>query len=348
MDAAFLEGGDYRVPLTPAQREHYSLIFELNDHSDRNRLLVSELANFMDSLGHGVPVAELEVMMHDLGIVEDTDGSIALETFLEFMRRTLVADLPAEKMERIHEVFARTTGACDAGESGHKDGADADALPTTPLPPPLLSGEETFSTELPTPRTVGRDHAGTAGAAGAAGGGAAGAARAAPTATKAQVARMLKSLGFLLDGVLSELFDELDADADGRLSEAEFVTCVGMIKANLLEVMHLEQSFVRFRKAAESATGTTPPPSPTRRASTPPSPKRGSPPSPKRGAKAGARAAVGSSTPDNLHVVRASDLVAALNVTMAEAEEMIFIADIKDNQLVDFTEFRQVVVNWSG
>ena len=49
-----------------------------------------------------------------------------------------------------------------------------------------------------------------------------------------------------------------------------------------------------------------------------------------------------------LHVVRASDLVAALHVTLEEAEEMIFIADLKDNQSIDFTEFKQVVVNWSG
>ena len=31
-----------------------------------------------------------------------------------------------------------------------------------------------------------------------------------------------------------------------------------------------------------------------------------------------------------------------------EAEEMIFIADLKDDQEIDFTEFKQVVVNWSG
>ena len=35
-------------------------------------------------------------------------------------------------------------------------------------------------------------------------------------------------------------------------------------------------------------------------------------------------------------------------VTELEAEEMIFIADLKDNQYIDFTEFKQVVVSWSG
>ena len=44
----------------------------------------------------------------------------------------------------------------------------------------------------------------------------------------------------------------------------------------------------------------------------------------------------------------ASDLVATLGISEAEAEEMIFIADLKDNQAIDFTEFKQVVINWSN
>ena len=44
----------------------------------------------------------------------------------------------------------------------------------------------------------------------------------------------------------------------------------------------------------------------------------------------------------------ASDLIAALGVSEKEANEMIFIADMDENQRIDFTEFRQVVVNWSG
>ena len=62
--------------LTPAQLEHYSLIFELNDHSGLGHLRVAELAAFLDSLGHGVPVAELEKMIVDVGVDEDADGSI--------------------------------------------------------------------------------------------------------------------------------------------------------------------------------------------------------------------------------------------------------------------------------
>ena len=51
--------------------------------------------------------------------------------------------------------------------------------------------------------------------------------------------------------------------------------------------------------------------------------------------------------PKDEHMIYASDLVAILGVTELEAEEMIFIADLKENSAIDFTEFRQVVVNWS-
>ena len=126
--------------------------------------------------------------------------------------------------------------------------------------------------------------------------------------SKAQTASLLLRLGFVLDELsLEELFDEVDSDADGRISEDELVTCIGMLKRNMLELMHLEESFKQFRRPTLEA----------------------------------------ADNEAEQHVVRASDLVGALGVTLEEAEEMIFIADLKDNQVIDFTEFRQVVVNWS-
>ena len=113
--------------------------------------------------------------------------------------------------------------------------------------------------------------------------------------------------------------DEVDGDGDGFISEAEFITCLGMLKRNLLEVMHLEVSFKRFRAKSQESEVTS----------------------------YSCSEAEGKSSADE-HLVYASDLVAALGVTLEEAEEMIFIADLKDNQSIDFTEFKQVVVNWSG
>ena len=133
--------------------------------------------------------------------------------------------------------------------------------------------------------------------------------------SKAHCEQMLRKLGFTLDELsLAELFDELDADDDGRLSEEELLTCIGMIKCNMLEIMHLEKSFVSFRNRASG------------------------------------RPLASNDQQEGVidHAVYANDLVSALGVTEEEAAEMIFIADLKDNQRIDFTEFRQVVVNWSG
>jgi hypothetical protein len=171
---------------------------------------------------------------------------------------------------------------------------------------------------------------------------------------------VLQRLGFHLDDVsFHELFDEVDGDGDGHIYEHdgtlalalalaltltptlaclppyptaapsrhiyehEFVTMIGMLKRNLLEVMLLEESFTRFRAAR--ADGATAP-----------------------GRVVYAAGAAGGPQRQPEHVVYAADLVATLGVTEIEAEEMIFIADLKDNQYIDFTEFKQVVVSWSG
>jgi len=96
------------------------------------------------------------------------------------------------------------------------------------------------------------------------------------------------------------------------VSEPELITCLGMIKCDLVETMHLERSFKSFRQLSPGAI------------------------------------AAQQQSGDEEHEIYASDLVAALGVTLKQAEEMIFIADLKDNQKIDFTEFKQVVVNWSG
>lgn len=59
---------------------------------------MSELSQYMYSLGHGVPAAELEKMLHEVGIDEDQDGAINQTDFLEFIRRCLVANLPSSRV----------------------------------------------------------------------------------------------------------------------------------------------------------------------------------------------------------------------------------------------------------
>ena len=386
LDAEFIHGDDFKTPLTPAQEEHFKLIFALNDHNGDGSIKVAELAGFMGSLGHGLPAEQLEELIKDMGIDEDVDRSIFkddflsqiaeqgktwrtifredfmellrreghssrtifLSTFLEFMRRALVADLPKSKLERIHALFR-----AEAETEPHRrfSFAERPASAAPPAAPPAAvaimpvaadDDEDDADDEGAPLLTVGSRVARSAAAPAAAkppvanrgakllGEGALSPQheriereRAAsqvsvlelkpPTCGHLQVECILTRLGFHLDDVtFHELFDEVDGDGDGHIFEHEFVTMLGMLKRNLLEVMLLEESFTRFR-AQRSDHQRSP----------------------------------GGMKLDE-HAVYASDLVTALGVTELEAEEMIFIADLKDNQNIDFTEFKQVVVNWSG
>jgi hypothetical protein len=57
---------------------------------------------------------------------------------------------------------------------------------------------------------------------------------------------------------------------------------------------------------------------------------------PRADGEAGGRAAT-----EEEHRIFAADLVAALGVNEETAEEMIYIADLQENEAITFTEFRQ-------
>ena len=64
------------------QEEHFDLIFSLNDTTGAGHIKVAELAQFMESLGHGLPAHQLEEMIKDMGMDEDIDRTIFLDGFL--------------------------------------------------------------------------------------------------------------------------------------------------------------------------------------------------------------------------------------------------------------------------
>jgi len=177
----------------------------------------------------------------------------------------------------------------------------------------------------------------------------------------------MHELGFELDDhTFEELFEEVDSRGEGTVTRDELITALGMLKQNILEVMELEKAFTRLREkrlrmesqADSAGSGRKSSSHPDQRAGPNKSPSPvgerkkscgGSPLSLLGRApsnEAAAAAPAGKEEKDG-HMVYASDLVLTLGVSEAEAEEMIFIADLQDNQAIDFTEFKQVVVNWS-
>ena len=101
----------------------------------------------MESLGHGVPADELDEMMREAGIeLSDADGgSIDLASFLEFIRRTLVADLPSSKLEHIESLSLRRRASSE--EAAAADGAARGAAPR--LAPRMRPSEPMMTTPAP-------------------------------------------------------------------------------------------------------------------------------------------------------------------------------------------------------
>ncbi|KAL3925759.1 MAG: hypothetical protein SGPRY_003574 [Prymnesium sp.] len=276
----------------------------------------------MYSLGHGVPAQELENMLHEVGIDEDQDGSINEDDFLEFIRRCLVANLPSSRIPYVNELFQQyhnleNTANSDSGlDEGSEHSLKAPALPESRVK--LLRNSFPNSTV-----------------------------DCAPCITRSNTHRLMRDLGFDLDEhTFDELFEEVDSRGDGTVTRDELITALGMLKQNILEVNELEKAFTRLREGRQNFAT--------------PAMKRRSTLSTILARRISSRDISGrrtSKTSDTLstnapqplddHMVYASDLVTTLGVTQEEAEEMIFIADLVDNQAIDFTEFKQIVVNWS-
>mmetsp|Transcript_30270 Transcript_30270/g.78638 ORF Transcript_30270/g.78638 Transcript_30270/m.78638 type:complete len:303 (-) Transcript_30270:305-1213(-) len=162
---------------------------------------------------------------------------------------------------------------------------------------------------------------------------------------QADALQCLHTLGFHLDELsFDEVFKECDSDDDGALLLDEFITCVGMLKKSVLEVHELEKSFTRFRQTAASQLSSA-----AGRLSS-----NGRLSGTAIAGRTAAAADEGAAAPiepqpepqSEEHRVYAADLVAALGVSEEEAEQMIFIADLQETSSIDFTEFRNLVVNW--
>ena len=164
---------------------------------------------------------------------------------------------------------------------------------------------------------------------------------------------MLSELGCELDEqTYAEIFDECDSHGDGTLSLDEFVTALGMLKRNVLEVMQLEQSFTRMRAhrlrkevKRRSQRHQQPTPEQSSRMSLRQSLSTVGSSLMMSGGKYGMK--FGAEEPQEPLRARCMRRTRR-DPRISEAEaEMIFVTDLKDDLYIDFTEFKQVV-NWSN
>jgi len=127
-----------------------------------------------------------------------------------------------------------------------------------------------------------------------------------------QVVALLEGIGIRLDDeTFSEVFEQVDCDGIGSLARDEVLALVAIIKRAVCEMLQLKLWFNSLVAAGVK----------------------------KPGRKNDADSSTGG--------VRASHLVAALGVSRAVADEMIFIANLSESSEVSFTELKQIITNWS-
>lgn len=278
-------------------------------------------------------------MIKDNKIEEAADGTIDIDGFLEFMRKTILSDLPSAKLPTIHHLFKSEVKRAQLDRKAEQQMAEmrsSSADGARPSREDMSSPAGRRAARASREQTVSRRQA-----------------RASKEnmmaskekeqddpdmamLNKEHVGRLFQMLGFVLDELtVKEVFDGVDSNGDGYITEVEFITCVGMLKRNLVEVQQLQSSFTAFRESAKKKAEEASKKAAEDLAHA------------KKHHKHGLPMASRPDDPDD-HNVYAEDLVAALGVSEEEAEEMIFIADLKESQAIDFTEFKQVVVNWSG
>ena len=93
-DCNYLYEGGLRIELTKHQRDHYLNLFDLIDRDSSGAIHVSELASFMQSFGHRISQEHLTEMFNDTGADINHDSELSLDEYLEFIRASLVVELP--------------------------------------------------------------------------------------------------------------------------------------------------------------------------------------------------------------------------------------------------------------
>mmetsp|Transcript_2425 Transcript_2425/g.4091 ORF Transcript_2425/g.4091 Transcript_2425/m.4091 type:complete len:1254 (+) Transcript_2425:103-3864(+) len=212
LDREFLEGrGDYRVALPGPMKRYYARIFSLIDRHSQGVLKVEEIHLLMASLGHQTSIDQVKRILCELGVGNGT--YISEDSFLEFMRRTLLIDLSSRKVDQLDALFDEVAGW---------------RHPST-LHDMAAASNATSANSYNASARGGRKQ----------------------RASKKQVSCMLQQLRLQFDeSTFSELFDEVDCDGMGSISRDELLALVAMIKRALYEVLQLSACFERIAAAS--------------------------------------------------------------------------------------------------
>jgi len=207
MDSKFFEGNDFKVELTERQTKHYLEIFETHDVKNEGHIEIPTLARMMQSMGYGLTEDDLQTLIQEAHIEEDQDGHIDQDEFLEFVRQSLVEDLPSNSVDELKDEFEKRSirralfGRRPIGENLMTDDTDDEM-------------EKQLSDKM---------------------------------IAKEQTVVLLKLMGFQLDETsVTDIYKIVATDSNGDLSWDEFVFGIGILKKQITELKKLEESWQVF------------------------------------------------------------------------------------------------------
>ena len=117
-------GGEaaFRVELTSFQRARFGEIFDLIDADASGEIEISELEEYISSVGREIPAAALAKLLARSGADADGSGTLSRDEFFELVRLALVSDLPARFVAQVRAAHAAAAAAAGAAAGSAADG----------------------------------------------------------------------------------------------------------------------------------------------------------------------------------------------------------------------------------
>ena len=109
-------GGEaaFRVELTSFQRARFGEIFDLIDADASGEIEISELEEYISSVGREIPAAALAKLLARSGADADGSGTLSRDEFFELVRLALVSDLPSRFVAQVRAAHAAAAAAAGA------------------------------------------------------------------------------------------------------------------------------------------------------------------------------------------------------------------------------------------
>ena len=109
MAKRLLNGSDYKISLTDAQKESFCQIFDVICQPGEDEIPMDRFSAFVSmeahALGSNIEHEQFMAIIDASGIDEDGDGYLSKDEFLSFLRGLFLADIPMKEMDTLRSTY---------------------------------------------------------------------------------------------------------------------------------------------------------------------------------------------------------------------------------------------------